>query len=46
MKIHAIQTVFGRINAAQRRGRGLARRLAIFADTNWTDWLPTYAHLL
>ena len=26
-----------------RHGHGLARRLAIFADRNWTSWLPTYA---
>ena len=45
MKIHAIQTGQVRIKTAQveGRGHGLARRLAIFTDAIWTDWLPTYA---
>jgi N-acyl homoserine lactone hydrolase len=45
MKVHAIRTGFVRIKTAQvaGRGHGLSRRLAIFTDTNWTDWLPTYA---
>jgi glyoxylase-like metal-dependent hydrolase (beta-lactamase superfamily II) len=45
MKVHAIQTGFVRIKTAQveGRGHGLSRRLAIFTDTNWTEWLPTYA---
>lgn len=45
MKIHAIQTGSVRIKTAQveGRGHGLRRRLAIFTDTAWTDWLPTYA---
>ncbi len=45
MKIHAIQTGFVRIKEAQveGRGHGLARRIAIFTDPVWTDWLPTYA---
>jgi N-acyl homoserine lactone hydrolase len=45
MKVHAIQTGFVRIKRAQAQGRGhgLARRLAVFTDRNWTDWLPTYA---
>jgi N-acyl homoserine lactone hydrolase len=45
MKVHAIQTGFVRIKSAQveGRGHGLSRRLAIFTDTNWTEWLPTYA---
>ena len=44
MKVHAIQTGFVRIKTAQveGRGHGLSRRLAIFADPSWTDWLPTY----
>ena len=48
MKIHAIQTGFVRIKTAQieGRGHGLARRLAIFTDRNWTDWLPTYAWVI
>jgi N-acyl homoserine lactone hydrolase len=25
------------------RGHGFSRRLAIFTDTQWTDWVPTYA---
>jgi len=45
MKIRAIQTGFVRIKTAQveGRGHGLSRRLAIFTDTQWTEWLPTYA---
>ena len=45
MNIHAMQTGFVRIKTAQveGRGHGLARRLAIFTDRQWTDWLPTYA---
>jgi glyoxylase-like metal-dependent hydrolase (beta-lactamase superfamily II) len=48
MKIHAIQTGFVRIKTAQVQGRGvgLRRRLAVFADPNWTDWLPTYAWVI
>ena len=48
MKIHAIQTGSVRIKTAQveGRGHGLARRLAIFADRNWTEWLPTYAWII
>jgi glyoxylase-like metal-dependent hydrolase (beta-lactamase superfamily II) len=45
MKVYAIQTGEVRIKQAQveGRGHGLRRRLAIFADRNWTGWLPTYA---
>jgi glyoxylase-like metal-dependent hydrolase (beta-lactamase superfamily II) len=45
MKIHAIQTGYVRIKTAQveGRGHGFRRRLAIFTDTDWTEWLPTYA---
>jgi N-acyl homoserine lactone hydrolase len=45
MNIHAIRIGSVRIKTAQveGRGRGLARRLAVFTDRNWTDWLPTYA---
>ena len=45
MRIHAIQTGFVKIKSAQveGHGHGLARRLAIFTDRNWTEWLPTYA---
>ena len=48
MKVHAIQTGFVRIKTAQveGRGQGLARRLAVFTDSNWTDWLPTYAWVI
>jgi len=48
MKIHAIQTGSVRIKTAQveGRGRGLRRRLAIFADRDWTEWLPTYAWVI
>lgn len=45
MKIHAIQTGSVRIKTAQVEGRGAGplRQAAIFADRNWTGWLPTYA---
>jgi hypothetical protein len=45
MKIHAIKTGWVRIKTAQveGRGRGLTRRLSVFGDRCWTDWLPTYA---
>lgn len=48
MTIHAIQTGSVRIKRSQVRGRGhgLRRRLAIFADPQWTDWLPTYAWMI
>ncbi len=48
MKIHAIQTGSVRIKTAQveGQGHGLSRRLAIFADRDWTDWLPTYAWVI
>ena len=45
MKVHAIQTGTVRIKNAQvsGQGSGLARQLAIFSNSTWTDWLPTYA---
>jgi N-acyl homoserine lactone hydrolase len=46
MKLHAIQTGFVKIKTAQVEGRGhsrITRQLGIFADRNWTEWLPTYA---
>ncbi len=48
MKVHAIQTGSVRIKRAQveGRGHGLPRRLAVFTDRNWTDWLPTYAWVI
>lgn len=48
MKLHAIQTGSVRIKTAQveGRGRGLRRRLAIFADRDWTEWLPTYTWII
>jgi glyoxylase-like metal-dependent hydrolase (beta-lactamase superfamily II) len=48
MKVHAIQTGLVRIKTAQveGRGHGLWRRLAIFTDANWTEWLPTYAWVI
>ena len=48
MKVRAIQTGFVRIKTAQveGRGHGLSRRLAIFTDPDWTDWVPTYAWLI
>ena len=27
-------------------GHGLRRRLRVFADPEWTDWLPTYAWVI
>ncbi len=48
MKVHAIQTGSVRIKSAQPEGRGpdKLRFLAIFADRNWTDWVPSYAWLI
>jgi len=48
MKVHAVQTGAVRIKNAQveGRGQGLPRRLAIFTDRTWTDWLPTYAWVI
>jgi glyoxylase-like metal-dependent hydrolase (beta-lactamase superfamily II) len=48
MKVHAIQTGLVRIKTAQveGRGHGLLRRLAIFTDPNWAEWLPTYAWVI
>jgi glyoxylase-like metal-dependent hydrolase (beta-lactamase superfamily II) len=48
MKIHAIQTGSVRIKTSQVRGRGhgLPRRLRVFVDPQWTDWLPTYAWVI
>ncbi len=48
MKVHAIQTGSVRIKRAQveGRGHGLRRRLAIFTDRTWTEWLPTYAWVI
>jgi N-acyl homoserine lactone hydrolase len=48
MRIHAIRTGSVRIKRSQvrGRGRGLRRRLRIFADPQWSDWLPTYAWMI
>ena len=48
MKVHAIQTGQVRIKTAQveGRGHGLPRRLAIFTDPDWTEWMPTYAWVI
>ncbi|MGD0627797.1 MAG: N-acyl homoserine lactonase family protein [Terracidiphilus sp.] len=48
MNLHAIQTGFVRIKSAQVKGngRGLQRRLGVFADRKWTEWLPTYAWVI
>jgi len=48
MRIHAIQTGSVRIKRSQARGRGrgLSRRLRIFVDPQWTDWLPTYVWMI
>ena len=45
MKVHAIKTGSVRVKTAQTEARGgdLASKLAIFADPQWTDWLPTFA---
>jgi len=48
MRIHAIRTGSVRIKRSQvrGRGRGLRRRLRIFADPLRTEWLPTYAWMI
>ena len=48
MKLYAVQTGSVRIKSAQveGRGRGIRRRLAIFADQAWTEWLPTYTWIV
>ena len=48
MKLHAIQTGSVRIKSAQVQGQGhgLRRRLRIFTDQHWTDWLPTYVWVI
>jgi glyoxylase-like metal-dependent hydrolase (beta-lactamase superfamily II) len=48
MKLHAIRTGSVRIKTAQVQGQGhgLRRRLRIFTDHDWTDWLPTYAWVI
>jgi hypothetical protein len=48
MKVHAIRTGSVRIKSAQveGRGHGLRRRLAIFTDQYWTEWLPTYVWVI
>jgi glyoxylase-like metal-dependent hydrolase (beta-lactamase superfamily II) len=48
MTIRAIQTGSVRIKRSQVRGsgHGLRRRLRVFTDAEWTDWLPTYAWLI
>ena len=45
MKIHAIRTGWVQIKTKQIEGHGsqLARAAQVFADPQWTDWLPTYA---
>jgi N-acyl homoserine lactone hydrolase len=43
MNLHAIQTGSFRIKSAQVKGRGLRRRLGVFADPQWTGLLPVYA---
>ncbi|HTR15249.1 MAG TPA: MBL fold metallo-hydrolase [Roseiarcus sp.] len=48
MRIHAIQTGRVRIKQSQMvgKGHGLQRRLAPLMDPEWSDWLPTYTHLI
>ena len=45
MKMHAIRTGSVRIKTAhvEGRGPGSLRKLSIFMDRNWSDWLPTFA---
>ncbi|MER8506991.1 MULTISPECIES: N-acyl homoserine lactonase family protein [unclassified Mesorhizobium] len=42
MKVHAIRTGSVRIKTAQIEGRGHGLA-SIFADRNWSGWLPTFA---
>ena len=42
MRIHAIQTGTVKIKTAQVKGRGHGF-IDIFRDSNWTDWVPTFA---
>jgi glyoxylase-like metal-dependent hydrolase (beta-lactamase superfamily II) len=48
MRIRAIRTGSVRIKQSQvrGRGRGVLRRLRVFADPQWTGWLPTYAWMI
>jgi len=48
MTIHAIQTGSVRIKTAQVQGQGhgLRRRIGVFVDPHWTEWLPTYAWVI
>ena len=48
MTIHAIQTGSVRIKRSQVRGsgHGMRRRLRVFTDPEWTDWIPIYAWLI
>jgi N-acyl homoserine lactone hydrolase len=48
MRIHAIRTGSVRIKQSQvrGRGRGVLRPLRVFADPQWTGWLPTYAWMI
>jgi len=48
MRVHAIQTGRVRIKASQvvGRGHGLKRRLAPLIDSEWSDWLPTFAYAI
>lgn len=45
MRVHAIRTGHVKVKKAQieGRGHGLARQLGPILDTQWSDWLPTYA---
>ncbi|TGQ33285.1 N-acyl homoserine lactonase family protein [Mesorhizobium sp. M00.F.Ca.ET.216.01.1.1] len=42
MRVHAIRTGSVRIKTAQVEGRGHGLA-SIFADRDWSDWLPTFA---
>lgn len=48
MNLHAIQTGSVRIKTAQVQGQGhgVRRRLGVFTDPDWTEWLPTYAWVI
>jgi len=48
MRVHALQTGRVQVKRAQIVGRrhGLRRRLGPLTDSEWSDWLPTYAFAL
>ena len=46
MRVHAIQTGLVQVKRSQvvGRGHGFGRRLAPLVDSEWSDWLPTFAY--